>query len=271
MNSGCESGGLLAAIVASARVRAASISRGALADLERMAARRAPRADAFLRAIRRGDRTNVIAECKRRSPLKGLLRSDYVPAEIAAAYERAGAAAVSVLTEPQFFDGRLDDLQEVRSEVDIPVLRKDFIVDERQLIEARAAGADAVLLIVAALTDGEVLRLTNAAHDLGLAVLIEVHEADEVERAVDAGAQAIGVNARNLRTMRVTPESVTAMASLIPSRTARVAESGITCREQIRALKSAGYDAFLVGERLMTSDLPGEALAELTVPEEPCS
>ncbi|MGE5359675.1 MAG: indole-3-glycerol phosphate synthase TrpC [Bacteroidales bacterium] len=263
--------GLLAAIVATARVRAASMTRTSLAELERRAVRQTPRGDLFLAAITRTGTINVIAECKRRSPLKGVLRREYRPAEIALEYERAGAAAVSVLTEPEFFDGSLDDLQAVKSEVAVPVLRKDFIVDERQLIEARAAGADAVLLIVAALGAGELTRLAIAARELGLAALVEVHDAQEVDRALEAGAAAIGVNARDLRTMQVSLAALVPIAARVPCDVARVAESGITSRGDIATLKNAGYSAFLVGERLMTSESPGVALAALLQAEESCS
>jgi indole-3-glycerol phosphate synthase len=271
MSGFADRSGLLAALVADARVRAASMSRFAEAELERRATARAPRPGAFLDALTRRGGTNVIAECKRRSPLRGVLRNDYRPAHIASAYEQAGAAAISVLTEPQFFDGSLDDLQAVASQVTIPVLRKDFIVDERQVLEARAAGADAILLIVAALSQEELERLSTAARELQLAVLVEVHEVEEVGRALDAGAAAIGVNARDLRTMRVAMTALPPVAVRIPPGVARVAESGITSRADIERLKAAGYDAFLVGERLMTSESPGQALADLIGPEAPCS
>jgi indole-3-glycerol phosphate synthase len=266
-----ESHGLLAAIVASARVRAAAITRTTLADLERRAASRRPRPARFADALSRPDHVNVIAECKRRSPLKGLLRQDYAPAELAVEYERAGAAAVSVLTEPEFFDGGLDDLHAVAAEVSLPLLRKDFIVDERQLLEARAAGADAVLLIVAALDDGELKRMLSAACDLELAALVEVHSAPELDRALVAAAAIVGMNARNLQTMEVDPANAARLGPAIPSGVIRVAESGIRSRADIDVLRQAGYDAFLVGECLMRSESPGAALAGLLNPEDTCS
>ncbi len=148
----------------------------------------------------------IIAECKRRSPSKGILRKDYDPAAHASAYARAGAAAISVLTEPTFFDGSLEHLEQVRAVVTVPLLRKDFIVSEYQLLEAVASGADAVLLIVGALSDGELRQLAVTAANLGLAALIEVHDRSELDRALDADADIVGVNSRNLRTLTVHPE-----------------------------------------------------------------
>ena len=233
------------------------------AVLDRAAAERRPRANGLLEALRAPGRLNVIAECKRRSPSKGILRAEYVPAATAQAYERAGAAAVSVLTEPTFFDGSLTDLARVTRAVSVPVLRKDFVVDQYQLVEARAAGASAVLLIVAALDDRSLARLLRAATSLGLASLVEVHEREELDRAVEAGARIVGVNARNLRTLQVSADIVLALGSAIPDDVIAVAESGIRSGADVRALRETGYDAFLVGERLMTAEDPGRALREL--------
>jgi indole-3-glycerol phosphate synthase len=190
---------LLSAIVAGARTSVETRrSREGLAQLERRAAEAAPRAAAFRDALARPGRINVVAECKRRSPARGVLRRDYDPAALASAYERGGAAAVSVLTEPSFFDGDLVHLASVRRAVGLPLLRKDFIVDEYQLLEARAAGADAVLLIVAALDQRPLSALQTRADELGLATLVEVHGERELDRACDAGATIVGVNSRNL-------------------------------------------------------------------------
>ena len=206
---------------------------------------------------------NVIAECKRRSPSRGILRRDYRPADLAAAYERNGAAAVSVLTEPTFFDGSLDHLRAVRAAVGVPVLRKDFIVTPYQLLEAAAAGADAVLLIAAALDDAELAGLSARAAELGLGVLVEVHDADELDRAARAGATVIGVNNRDLRTLAVDVEASRRLAGRMPAGAAGVAESGLRTRADLARLGAAGYRAFLVGEALMTAADPGAALRDL--------
>jgi indole-3-glycerol phosphate synthase len=234
-----------------------------LTDLERHAHTRQPRADLFRAALSRTDGVNVIAECKRRSPSRGVLRHDYDPARIARAYEAAGACAISVLTEPTFFDGALAHLEAVRDAVAIPVLRKDFVVDEYQLLEARAAGADAVLLIVAALTDDALRDLHARAADYGLAALVEVHEEAELVRALASGAQIVGVNNRNLRTLQVDTDVSEELARRMPGGVIAVSESGLRSGADIAALRSLGYRAFLVGERLMTACDPGEALRAL--------
>jgi indole-3-glycerol phosphate synthase len=227
---------------------------------------RSPRGDAFERALSGGmatDRPRVIAECKRRSPSKGILRKDYDPAAHACAYAQAGAAAISVLTEPTFFDGSPDHLRQVRAAVELPVLRKDFIVTEYQLLEAVALGADAVLLIAAALAQHELVELLGTAEGLGLAALIEVHDRAELHRALDAGARIIGVNSRNLRTLAVDLTVLDVLAGELPRGVTAVAESGIRTRDDITRLSRAGYHAFLVGERLIAQPDPGAALREL--------
>ena len=206
---------------------------------------------------------NVIAECKRRSPSRGILRRDYRPEAIAAAYERNGAAAVSVLTEPTFFDGSLDHLRAVRAVVGIPVLRKDFIVTPYQLLEAVAAGADAVLLIAAALDDAGLGALHARATELGLGVLVEVHDGDELDRAARAGATVVGVNNRNLRTLAVDVEASHRLAGQMPAGVIGVAESGLRTSDDLARLGAAGYQAFLIGETFMTAPDPGNALRGL--------
>ena len=206
---------------------------------------------------------NVIAECKRRSPSRGILRRDYRPEAIAAAYERNGAAAVSVLTEPTFFDGSLDHLCAVRAAVDIPVLRKDFIVSPYQLLEAATAGADAVLLIAAALDDDDLGALHARATGLGLGVLVEVHDADELDRAARAGATVVGVNNRNLRTLAVDVGASHRLAGGMPAGAIGVAESGLRTSADLARLGAAGYRAFLIGETFMTAPDPGVALRDL--------
>jgi indole-3-glycerol phosphate synthase len=206
---------------------------------------------------------NVIAEFKRRSPSRGTLRDDLPPASAAQAYESAGAAALSVLTEPEFFGGTLDDLRQARAATTLPVLRKDFVVDPYQVWEAWIAGADAVLLIVAALSGPEMRALFDTAREAGIDALVEVHDEDELVRALEAGAVLVGVNNRDLRTLEVSLETSLALASRIPDDVVAVAESGIRTGEDVRRLRSAGFDAFLVGEHLMTAPDPGEALRGL--------
>jgi indole-3-glycerol phosphate synthase len=255
---------LLQAIVAATErivaVRSAAEPRHAL---EQRALDRTPHGDRFRAAISKPGRVAIIAECKRRSPSRGVLRTNYDPVSIAAGYERAGAAAVSVLTEPTFFDGSLDHLAAVRQQVALPLLRKDFIVDRYQLLEARANGADAVLLIVAALSQRQLTDLHREAHALGLAALVEVHDADEVSRALAAGAEIIGVNNRNLRTLEVDTRASEDAAGRIPPHVVAVSESGLKTAADLARMRALGYRALLIGERFMTSADPGGALAEL--------
>jgi indole-3-glycerol phosphate synthase len=254
---------VLGAIVGATR-RIVEIRREQVAasELERRAA--GARAHAgFAEALRGGSGPRIIAECKRRSPSRGVLRASYDPAAIAARYELAGAAAVSVLTEPTFFDGAPEHLTAVRRAVRLPVLRKDFIVDEYQLLEARAWGADAVLLIVAALSDAELRTLARRAAAMRLDVLVEVHDRAELDRALEAGARLVGVNNRNLRTLGVDRDASVRLIEHVPHDVVAVAESGLQSRTDIDRLGSLGYRAFLVGERLMTMPDPGAALREL--------
>lgn len=241
------------------RVRMAARPQSAL---ER-SIRRQPDHTAFERALRSTRAPRIIAECKRRSPSRGILRQIYVPAAHARAYASAGAAAISVLTEPTFFDGSLEHLEQVRGAVSLPLLRKDFIVTEYQLFEAAAAGADAVLLIVAALSAVELRDLVRRAGQLELAALVEVHEPEEIARAVDAGARIIGVNSRDLRTLAVEPAVLEHAAARLPADAAKIAESGIRERADLDRLTAMGYDAFLVGERLIAQQDPGAALRDL--------
>ena len=227
---------------------------------------RSPRGEAFERALGHriaGSGPRIIAECKRRSPSKGILRKEYDPAAHARAYAEAGAAAISVLTEPTFFDGSPDHLRNVRAAVELPLLRKDFIVTEYQLIEAAVFGADAVLLIAAALEQSALVELLAKAEGLGLSALVEVHDLGELRRAIDAGARIVGVNSRNLRTLAVDLAVLDAVARDMPPGVTAVAESGIRTRDDITRLSRAGYHAFLVGERLIAQADPGAALREL--------
>lgn len=255
---------LLEAIVAATRARVdAARQREPRALLEQRALTREPNGQRFTDNLSRPNAINVIAECKRRSPSRGVLRVAYDPAAIAASYELAGAAAISVLTEPTFFDGSLEHLAAVRGTVTTPLLRKDFIVDEYQLLEARAAGADAVLLIVAALSDEELARLSQSATALGLAVLVEVHSVEECERAAGAGATIIGVNNRNLRTLEVDLNASKEIAAVLPASAIGVSESGLKTAADLREMKALGYQAFLMGERFMIDPDPGVALGSL--------
>ncbi len=258
---------LLAAIVAATRTRVREAQEVAPLDalLDRASAR-APRGDAFAAALARPQHLNVIAECKRRSPSRGVLRAAYDPEAIARAYSAAGAAAISVLTEPGFFDGSLSHLAAIDRVVETPLLRKDFIVDEYQIAEAVAAGADAILLIVSALDDVELARLRGAAAQRGLAVLVEAHSEVEVARALDAGATIIGVNNRNLRTLEVDVDLSERIAARLPRDVTAVCESGLRTHADLRRFAALGYRAFLIGERFMTAPDPGAALRELLGP-----
>jgi len=214
-------------------------------------------------AVLRQGGVGVIAEVKRSSPSKGSLATIDDPTQLAQAYERGGARCISVLTEQRRFGGSLDDLVAVRAAVDVPVLRKDFIVTSYQLWEARAYGADMALLIVAALEQPALVSLVERAESIGLLPLVEVHDADEVDRAVDAGAKVIGVNARNLKTLDVDPAVFSRVAPLIPEGVVRVAESGVRNAQDLLGYAAAGADAVLVGEALVTQADPAAAVQEL--------
>ncbi len=256
---------LLVAIVAGTRQSVATrAAREAPGALQRRAADASPRGRRFVEALAREDRVNVIAECKRRSPSRGVLAPSYDPVAQARRYVEGGAAAISVLTEPTFFDGTLAHLTAVRAAVDVPVLRKDFIVEDYQVWEARAAGADALLLIVSALDDAALRRLLALTREAGLAALVEVHDEIELDRAVAAGAEVVGVNNRDLRTLQVDTEASYRIAARVPPGVVAVSESGIRTAADVQTLRAAGYRAFLVGERLMTSDDPAAMLRRLT-------
>jgi indole-3-glycerol phosphate synthase len=262
--NGGTSADLLATIVAATRrIVEVRREREPLAELVKRASALPTRVARFEGALRVGERVNVIAECKRRSPSRGVLRADYDPIAIASAYAAAGAAAISVLTEPTFFDGALEHLRAVREAVDLPILRKDFLVTEYQLLEAKAAGADAVLLIVAALRPVELKVLHDHALGLGLDVLVEVHDAGELAVAIDAGARLIGVNNRNLRTLEVDVRASEDVIAQIPSDVIAVSESGLTSPDDVVRLRQLGYRAFLIGERFMAAPDPGAALQSL--------
>jgi indole-3-glycerol phosphate synthase len=238
-----------------------------VAELERMAAKHPPRG--WAAALRRQAVSGpaVIAEIKKASPSKGLIRADFNVAELAGSYFAGGAAALSVLTDEPFFQGSLRNLELASMAVPLPCLRKDFIVDTYQIAEARAHRADAILLIAAALTDAELQHFSQTAHALALDVLVEVHTAEELDRVLNAlgksGADAIGVNNRNLKTFEVHLETSLELAERIPDEVVSVTESGIATRADLIRLSTAGFDAFLIGESLMRQPDPGAALKAL--------
>jgi indole-3-glycerol phosphate synthase len=222
-----------------------------------------PPARDFEGVLRRAAAPALIAEVKRASPSAGAIAEDANASVLARAYEAGGAAAVSVLTEPRHFHGSLADLQAVRSSVSIPVLRKDFIVHPAQIIESRAAGADAVLLIVAALTDPELGALLEACGDVGLATLVETHSDDDLRRALETEGTVIGVNARDLESLEVDVEGALARLARVPPERIGVLESGLSHRADVDAALAAGASAILVGEALMRADDPARAVRKL--------
>jgi indole-3-glycerol phosphate synthase len=234
-----------------------------IGGLEERADRHTPRG--FRRMLGEKSRSGVavIAELKKASPSKGLIRAEFSVDGLAEELEEAGAAALSILTDEEFFQGSLENLRNASAAVKVPCLRKDFIVDEFQLLEARANSADAVLLIVAALSQIELRDLTQASRSRELDVLCEVHDEEELQRGLDAGCDLIGVNTRDLRTFRVDPETAFRLAERLPKNIVRVAESGIRSGEDIARLRDAGYQAFLIGESVMRAERPGAALREL--------
>jgi indole-3-glycerol phosphate synthase len=254
----------LDAIVATTRSRiAASKAAADMRALQAAAAAHQPRGFREALRLRSASGTAVIAELKKASPSKGLIRADFPVQELARELESSGAAALSVLTDEHYFQGSLQNLEVASNATRLPCLRKDFILDEFQIVEARAYRADAILLIVAALSDGDLNRLHSCARELQLDVLCEVHNEEELHRAIDAGFDLIGVNNRNLHTLQVDLNTSLQLATLMPASIVKVAESGIETRDDIARLRPAGFDAFLIGESLMRVQRPGEALREL--------
>jgi indole-3-glycerol phosphate synthase len=257
-------------IVAATRRRVVDSKRSTdLRDLERLAEKHVPRGFREALTVKSRNEIAIIAELKKASPSRGLIRADFDALVLAAELESAGAAALSVLTDEAFFQGSLENLRRASESTRLPCLRKDFIVDEFQLLEAKAYSADAVLLIVAALLQEELAILLKRARDLRLDVLCEVHDKEELKRAIDAGCDLIGVNSRDLQTFQVDLNTAFRMAELIPQNVVRVAESGIHTGAHIARLRSAGYDAFLIGESLMKAPSPGQALQSLIAESPP--
>ncbi|WP_114649923.1 indole-3-glycerol phosphate synthase TrpC [Pseudothauera hydrothermalis] len=235
------------------------------AEVER-AARARPAARDFVGAVRAklaAGRAAVIAEIKKASPSKGVLREDFRPAQIAASYEAAGAACLSVLTDRQFFQGSPDYLQAARAACALPVLRKDFLIDPWQVFEARAMGADAILLIAASLSLAEMQEMERIAHELGMGVLVEVHDGAELDLALQLRTPLLGINNRNLRTFEVSLETTLGLLARIPPSRIVVTESGILRAGDVALMRANGVNAFLVGEALMRADDPGEGLRAL--------
>jgi indole-3-glycerol phosphate synthase len=249
-----------------AHTRTVVADRKASADLrsmERAATAHQPRGFGQTLRARAAAGPAVIAELKKASPSRGLIRAEFDPAVLAEQLQAGGAAVLSVLTDERFFQGSLENLRRASATVSIPCLRKDFMVDEFQVLEARANAADAILLIVAALTDAELRMLRDAAKAYELDVLCEVHDRTELERALSLDCECVGVNSRDLRTFEVSLNRACELAALLPSSSVKVAESGIHTAADMQRLRAAGYDAFLIGESLMRQAHPGEALAKL--------
>ena len=244
---------------------AAAVRRKSFADMRADAESRVLTRD-FVGAIRAKNAAGqpaVIAEIKKASPSKGVLRADFIPADIAQTYAENGAACLSVLTDVQFFQGSVDYLKQARASCQLPVLRKDFIVDAYQVYESRAMGADCILLIAACLDDGQMAELELIARSLDMAVLVEVHDDLELARALKLKTPLVGVNNRNLRTFEVSLDTTLYMISQVPADRLLVTESGVVTRDDVLRLGAAGVQAFLVGEAFMRAADPGEALAKL--------
>ena len=259
--SAALNGGILGEIVQAKKQEVADLQqRGAV--LEREAYERKSHPRPFLEALRKHSPA-IIAEIKKASPSRGVLQTEFHPAFLAHAYEQGGAACVSVLTDRQYFQGSLHDLEAARAAVTAPVLRKDFIIDRVQIFESAAHGADAILLIAAVLDVAELRTFRELASSLGMASLVEIHDHDELSRAADSGAEMIGVNNRDLQTFEVSLDTSVRLSYLMPAGAVRVSESGIHTHADVELLRGAGFDAFLIGESLMRSPDPARAIKAL--------
>lgn len=244
---------------------AAAQARLPLAEVQALAAQQAPARD-FVGAIRSKiavGKAAVIAEIKKASPSKGVIRADFKPAEIAASYEQGGAACLSVLTDEQYFQGSADYLKQARAACSLPVLRKDFMIDTYQVYEARAMGADCILLIAAALTLAQMQQLESVAHSLGMAVLVEVHNGEELAQAIQLTTPLLGINNRNLRTFEVTLDTTLGLLEKISGDKIVVTESGIFTADDVKLMRDHAVHTFLVGEAFMRQDNPGAELAKV--------
>jgi len=257
-----KTGTVLSRIVERRREEVARRKRIMPEAMLRIAAQKADSPREFTAALAR-NQVNVIAEIKKASPSAGVLREDFEPAVLAGAFEQAGAAALSVLTEEENFQGALANLRDARAAVALPALRKDFIVDPWQVWETRAAGADTFLLIAAVLNDAALAGLLALGRELGMEPLIEVHTGPELERVLAAGARLVGVNNRDLHTLEVRVETSLELIERIPDDRIAVSESGLRSAADLRRLRAAGFDAFLIGESLMRESDPGEGLRRL--------
>jgi indole-3-glycerol phosphate synthase len=254
--------------------RIVAVKREEIAAAQRKVPLAAMRADAesrvltrdFEGALRRkiaAGASAVIAEIKKASPSKGVLRPDFIPADIAQSYAESGAACLSVLTDRQFFQGQVDYLKQARASCDLPVLRKDFMIDPYQIYESRAMGADCILLIAASLEDARMAELESIARSLDMAVLVEVHDADELERALKLKTPLVGINNRNLRSFEVSLDTTLELVKRIPAGRLPVTESGIASKADVKKMRDAGVHVFLVGEAFMRAEEPGQALVAL--------
>jgi indole-3-glycerol phosphate synthase len=251
-----------------------AVKREEVAGAKKKKSLEAMREDAFSRVLTRdfegalrakiaAGQAAVIAEVKKASPSKGVLREDFIPADIAQSYAEGGAACLSVLTDREFFQGSADFLKQARASCDLPVLRKDFMVDAYQVYEARAMGADCILLIAACLADAQMAELEAIARGMDMAVLVEVHDAEELQRALALKTKLVGINNRNLRSFEVSLDTTLGLLKDVPADRLLVTESGILQREDVQRMRAAGVHAFLVGEAFMRTPEPGEALAQL--------
>jgi indole-3-glycerol phosphate synthase len=257
---------ILREIIAHKRLEVDARMRSKPIELVRAIAEEMPSSRDFYSSLASDDLPRIIAECKRQSPSKGIMKADYRPIEIAADYETGGAAAISVLTDEKYFGGKLSDLSEVSETVSIPVLRKDFIIDEYQIYEARAAGADSFLLISGVLDFAQLQYFCEIGRDLGMEALVECHNIEEVDSALKTDCKILGINNRNLKDMKVSLNTAVELAGHIlkhDSNRILVCESGIKSRDDIQRMQSVGYRAFLIGEALMLSPDPSQALMDL--------
>jgi indole-3-glycerol phosphate synthase len=262
MQQGTQSGSVLDRILDARRASIAHRKRVLPEAVLKMSVKKASPVRDFAAALTR-KAVNIIAELKKASPSRGILREDFQAEDLARSFEHAGAVALSVLTEEEFFQGSLKNMRDARKKTEIPVLRKDFIIDSWQVWETRGTDGDSFLLIVAALSDSALRELLSLGRELGMEPLVEVHTREELDRALAAGARILGVNNRDLRTLEISLDTSFELIEAIPADCIAVCESGIRDASQIAALRKAGFDAFLIGEHLMTQPIPADGLTKL--------